>query len=64
MASRLADVMNLITRTADGVFAIDSEDRIVLWNRSEEEHLFTRLQDPAAGPGPLPVEASSPRTDL
>lgn len=39
MASRLADVMNLITRTADGVFAIDSGDRIVLWNRSAEEIL-------------------------
>ena len=34
-----ADLLKLFSRTADGVFAIDAEDRIILWNRSAEEIL-------------------------
>lgn len=37
--SQCRDVLSLITRTADGVFAIDSDGRIILWNPSAEQTL-------------------------
>ena len=35
----VAEMLKLFSRTADGVFAIDAEDRVILWNRSAEEML-------------------------
>lgn len=35
----MTDIPNLISQTADGVFAIDPDHRIILWNRSAEEIL-------------------------
>lgn len=34
-----ADVLDLLTQTGDGVFAVDPEGRIILWNRSAEKIL-------------------------
>lgn len=33
----MADVLELISNTADGVFAIDSECRFILWNKAAQE---------------------------
>jgi PAS domain S-box-containing protein len=41
----MLDVLNLITRTADGVFAIDPDGRIILWNPSAQETLEYTPED-------------------